>query len=82
MIKFIRSGNVDKAAAGLRDANAVPTFAPISKAHPGLLDTFFAILFDTFFIQTLEEVSQAFCCYSVISNNQRYFSNKNRTLSI
>ena len=35
MIKIISSGNDDNAPLGLRVANAVPTFAPISKALQG-----------------------------------------------
>ena len=41
---FINSGNDDKAALGLRDANAVPSFAPFSQALPGFFKTFSAIL--------------------------------------
>ena len=44
----MNSGNVDKACLEFREAAAVAIFAVKSKARPGLLNTFFAILFDTF----------------------------------
>ena len=45
--KFIFSANDDKAAFRLRDANAVTTFAPISKAFRRFFKTFSAIFLDT-----------------------------------
>ena len=39
-LKLITSGNDDKAASGLRQTNALPTCASISKARPGFLKTF------------------------------------------
>ena len=44
--KFLFSGNVDSAALGLLDANALPTSAPISKARSGSFKTFLTIFFD------------------------------------
>ena len=46
LIKFITSENVDKAAVWMIGANAVPTFAPTSKALLGFFKTNFAIFFD------------------------------------
>ena len=46
--KFINSGNDDKAAFGLLDENAVPTFVTISTAPPGFSKTLFAIFFEAF----------------------------------
>ena len=47
ILKRITPGNVEKTALGLRNENAVPTFAPISRALPGFFKRFFAIFFDT-----------------------------------
>ena len=40
------SGRLDKTALGLRDANALPTFAPIPYAHPLVFKTFFGIFLE------------------------------------
>ena len=44
---FINSGNDDRACLEFRKTAAVAIFAVKSKAPPGLLNTFFAIFFDT-----------------------------------
>ena len=45
---MLASGNDNEAAFGLRDANAVPTFAPVPRVLPGFFKTFFGTFFDTF----------------------------------
>ena len=45
---MINSGNDDKTFLKLLPAAAVAMFAVIPKTRPGLFNTFFAILFDTF----------------------------------
>ena len=43
-MKLINSGRLDRAVLGLRAPKALPTLAPISKAHPRVFKTLLALL--------------------------------------